>query len=118
MLGEESPPQGVPIAGLVVVYCLTGRCCCCATGCITSAVGPDFHVERSRTNASPRDHGIAAAQVVTEAAAVQVSPGVVGRWLLKILTVPPVAVPVASRLAALSRERWTYGRQFSGARRG
>jgi hypothetical protein len=54
--------------------------------------------------------------VATDAAAVQVSPVVVGRLLLKILTVPSVHVPVASRLTSIFGERWIYGRHFGYCR--
>jgi hypothetical protein len=50
--------------------------------------------------------------VATHAAAVQVSPVAVGRLLLKILTVPSVDDPVASRLTSVFVERWIYGRHF------
>jgi hypothetical protein len=55
--------------------------------------------------------------MATDAAAVQVSPVVVGRRvLLKILTVPSVHVPVASRLTSIFGERWIYGRHFAYCR--
>ena len=54
--------------------------------------------------------------MATHAAAVQVSPVVVGRLLLKILTVPSVDDPVASRLTSIFGERWIHGRHFGYCR--
>jgi hypothetical protein len=137
LLDEAFPTRvrcSTPVAALLAWWCMTGRLCRRrvagrAARRVAAALGD---ARRGRGAWLSPDSVAAAAYVVavaqmpvslegargvaTDAAAVQVSPVVVGRLLLKILTVPSVDDPVASRLTSILVERWIYGRHFGYCR--